>query len=51
VKGKEEVAVVDGCADALTRLAHGEVGQADDGHRGGRVSLATRGRQINFNFD
>ena len=48
---KEERAVVDGGADALARLAHGEVGQADDGDRRVPVGLAPRGRQVNFNID
>jgi hypothetical protein len=48
VEGEEECAVVDGGADALARLSHGEVGQADDGDGRGRVCLAARRAKVNL---
>ena len=48
VKREEEGAVVDRSPDAFARFAHGEVGQANDGHGRRRVGFATRGRQVNL---
>ena len=51
VKGKEECAVVDGGPNPLSRLAHGEIRQADNYHGRGSVRLVPHGSQIDFDID
>jgi hypothetical protein len=51
VEREEEAAVVDRSPYALARLAHGGVGQPDDGDGRVRLDLVARGRQVNFDVN